>query len=290
MIINDSYVMVNFLNKKRIGRDKRPKKRLVILTLLLLGIFSVLGTITGGMIGAAVYLEPKAMLLVILIGAIIGSVSQHKSEAGNKIYWYIHVLFNWDRARWRDYYPIHTMGQLLLGALVGGLVSGLVAAFCILDFNGQFRDLSWFPGKDYEFPGRLLNGALLGVSIFIFRKIILKHSTWSDWTIDDIFIYKVITKKTKKKKSSITLDLTGVLQECPTCHKKQDVKNKQCSCGEDLIKAQKYERTNYWIHYYVPGGKERKELIGHSIEFAARHAAAKIKEYGRYQPQNDKDV
>ena len=60
----------------------------------------------------------------------------------------------------------------------------------------------------------------------------------------------------------------AILAECPICHKKQGVKNKLCSCGEDLDKAKRSKRVRYWIKYRMPGGKQRKEAVGYSIEEA----------------------
>ena len=59
----------------------------------------------------------------------------------------------------------------------------------------------------------------------------------------------------------------AILAECPTCHTKQKVKNKVCKCGEDLDKAKRSKRVRYWINY-VAAGKQRRELIGFSIEEA----------------------
>jgi len=66
----------------------------------------------------------------------------------------------------------------------------------------------------------------------------------------------------------------SILAECPSCRKKQAVKNRLCSCGEDLVKAKKSERVRYWIDFYVPGGKHRREAAGYSIE-KARDAMGK---------------
>ena len=60
----------------------------------------------------------------------------------------------------------------------------------------------------------------------------------------------------------------GVLAECPVCHKKQSTKNKICKCGENLDKAKRGKRVNYWIDFRLPGGKQRREPIGKSIEEA----------------------
>jgi integrase len=41
-----------------------------------------------------------------------------------------------------------------------------------------------------------------------------------------------------------------------------------CSCGEDLVRAKRAKRVNYWIAYRLPGGKQRRERIGGSIDEA----------------------
>jgi len=60
----------------------------------------------------------------------------------------------------------------------------------------------------------------------------------------------------------------AVLAECPICHRKQSNKNKKCKCGEDLDQAKRSKRVKYWIKYRLPGGKQRKEFVGKSIEDA----------------------
>ncbi|MFC1532895.1 tyrosine-type recombinase/integrase [Thermodesulfobacteriota bacterium] len=61
----------------------------------------------------------------------------------------------------------------------------------------------------------------------------------------------------------------AILAECPICHTKQSVKNKRCKCGVDLDKAKRVkEKVRYWIKYRLPGGKQKKESIGFSIEEA----------------------
>lgn len=66
----------------------------------------------------------------------------------------------------------------------------------------------------------------------------------------------------------------SILAECPQCHKKQSVRYRLCSCGEDLVRAKKAKRLRYWIKYRLPGGKQRKEFVGFSIE-EARDAEGK---------------
>jgi integrase len=68
----------------------------------------------------------------------------------------------------------------------------------------------------------------------------------------------------------------AVLAECPMCHNKQATKNKVCSCGEDLDKAKRSKKVRYWIMYRVPGGKQRKEYVGYSVQ-EARDADGKRK-------------
>ena len=67
----------------------------------------------------------------------------------------------------------------------------------------------------------------------------------------------------------------AILSECPTCGRKQSTKNKNCQCGENLDRAKKSGRVNYWISYRLPGGKQRREsvaamegLAGNSIDDA----------------------
>ena len=61
----------------------------------------------------------------------------------------------------------------------------------------------------------------------------------------------------------------AILAECPICHKKQAVKNKRCFCGADMEKLKRAkEKVRYWISYRLPGGKQRREPVGFSIEEA----------------------
>ncbi len=65
----------------------------------------------------------------------------------------------------------------------------------------------------------------------------------------------------------------AVLAECPTCHKKQTVKNNDCECGQWLAKRQngkqvRNPKTKYWIQYRLDDGKQKKKCIGLSIDEA----------------------
>lgn len=60
----------------------------------------------------------------------------------------------------------------------------------------------------------------------------------------------------------------AVLSECPICHRKQSAKNKVCKCGEDLDKAKRSKKVEFWIDYRVPGGRQIRQHIGNSIEEA----------------------
>ncbi|RJQ70865.1 MAG: site-specific integrase [Desulfobacteraceae bacterium] len=60
----------------------------------------------------------------------------------------------------------------------------------------------------------------------------------------------------------------AILSECPTCKARQSLKNKRCKCGEDLDRAKRSGRVRYWITYRLPGGTQRKEMVGTSIEEA----------------------
>jgi integrase len=60
----------------------------------------------------------------------------------------------------------------------------------------------------------------------------------------------------------------AILQECPLCHKKQATKNRHCLCGADLDRFKKSKKVRYWINYRLPGGKQKREAIGYSIQEA----------------------
>jgi hypothetical protein len=57
-----------------------------------------------------------------------------------------------------------------------------------------------------------------------------------------------------------------ILAECPSCRKKQAVKNKQCVCGEDLVKAKRSKRVRYWIDYRVRGKHKREAVKGEGLD------------------------
>ena len=60
----------------------------------------------------------------------------------------------------------------------------------------------------------------------------------------------------------------AILAECPLCHKKQATKNKLCDCGADLVNLKRSKKVKYWINYRLPGGRQRREAVGYSIEEA----------------------
>jgi integrase len=60
----------------------------------------------------------------------------------------------------------------------------------------------------------------------------------------------------------------AILAECPWCHKKQSIKNRICSCGNGLVAAKRAKKVRYWVSYRLPGGKQRREPAGFSIEEA----------------------
>lgn len=67
----------------------------------------------------------------------------------------------------------------------------------------------------------------------------------------------------------------AILAECPVCRRKQGRDNDFClSCGKDMEKAKRSQNVRYWISYYLPGGKQRRELVGTSIK-EARQAEGK---------------
>jgi len=60
----------------------------------------------------------------------------------------------------------------------------------------------------------------------------------------------------------------AILQECTACHKKQSVRNRKCSCGNDLMKARRAQRAQYFIDYRMPDGRQKRESVGYSYDEA----------------------
>lgn len=76
----------------------------------------------------------------------------------------------------------------------------------------------------------------------------------------------------------------AILAECPICRSKQKLTNKNCKCGEDLAKAKRSKRVKYHISYRLPNGKQRREVVGCSIE-DARAAEGKRKAQKKENPK-----
>ena len=60
----------------------------------------------------------------------------------------------------------------------------------------------------------------------------------------------------------------AILAECPVCRRKQANGNRICACGFDLLDGKRKKQVRFWITYRLPGGKQRKEYVGTSIEEA----------------------
>jgi hypothetical protein len=52
------------------------------------------------------------------------------------------------------------------------------------------------------------------------------------------------------------------------CHKKQSIRNRSCSWGNDLVAAKRTKKVRYWVNYRLPGGKQRREPVSFSLEEA----------------------
>ncbi len=54
----------------------------------------------------------------------------------------------------------------------------------------------------------------------------------------------------------------AIFAECPFCHRKQGNRNRNCvGCGNDLVKPKRAGKVRYWIHFRLPNGKQRWELV-----------------------------
>lgn len=60
----------------------------------------------------------------------------------------------------------------------------------------------------------------------------------------------------------------SIAAQCPACRRRQSIKNKMCSCGANLDEAKKAKQVQYWIDYYLPSGKRKREPAGYSIKDA----------------------
>lgn len=59
----------------------------------------------------------------------------------------------------------------------------------------------------------------------------------------------------------------AILAECPICHRRQSLKRELCSCGENLDKAKRSGRVEYWVICQV-GKRQKWDLVGNSLEEA----------------------
>jgi integrase len=66
----------------------------------------------------------------------------------------------------------------------------------------------------------------------------------------------------------------AIKAECPLCHRKKTVKNKVCTCGQDMDKAKRAKKVKYHITYRV-NGKQKQEFVSHSIEDARKADAGR---------------
>jgi integrase len=83
----------------------------------------------------------------------------------------------------------------------------------------------------------------------------------------------------------------AILAECPICRKKQGRKNRVCKCGADLVKAKRSNRVRYWISYYLPNGKQRRELVkGKGLDPTSIEDARKMHSKRVVQKIEEQDV
>jgi integrase len=69
---------------------------------------------------------------------------------------------------------------------------------------------------------------------------------------------KSVLERNPKEKGG---EKMAILAECPGCRKRQSIKNKLCSCGENLDKAKQSKRIKYWIDYRLKDGSHHREAL-----------------------------
>jgi integrase len=60
----------------------------------------------------------------------------------------------------------------------------------------------------------------------------------------------------------------AIQTQCPLCKTRQSMRRKICTCGEDLDKAKRSKRVKYWVAYRLPGGMQKVECVGDSLDDA----------------------
>jgi integrase len=77
--------------------------------------------------------------------------------------------------------------------------------------------------------------------------------------------------------------LLAILAECPTCHRKQSIRNKACKCGQSMDSAKRSKKVRYWVNYRLPDGKQKRESVdafkdlnGYSIEDARKAESKRV--------------
>jgi integrase len=58
----------------------------------------------------------------------------------------------------------------------------------------------------------------------------------------------------------------AILAECPGCHKRQAIRHRACTCGEDLVKAKGSNKVKYWIKYRLDGKQVWETVLNESGE------------------------
>ena len=72
-----------------------------------------------------------------------------------------------------------------------------------------------------------------------------------------------------------------ILAECPSCHKKNSLKNGICTCGYDIENAKQRKKVLFWIVYYQ-NGKQKRGHGGYTLKEAKEREAEK-----KYQKQSN---
>ncbi len=61
----------------------------------------------------------------------------------------------------------------------------------------------------------------------------------------------------------------SILAECPVCGRVWRLSAKVCKvCKNDLDQSKRSRTVRYWINFRLPGGRQRREPVGYSIEEA----------------------
>lgn len=256
----------------------------LLLTVLLLVFFSVTGVVLASLFTEAFLKSPVLMSVIPALFAIffvLVSFPNHSYPKKGLAGAFFHV-FNWFSANLikltqlhysshiSDNWSEHLTRQVLITGFLGALISGIGVAAEILKEEIIFLDLLFT--TNYLTPERIMTGAICGMAIFIFRKILFARwgeifLTLLQWKLSDIPVRLSVSPGV----------VEGVYWQCPACHNRLSFKTNPCPCGKSLNLFSFFTVKRFWIHYRYPDGSDELELV-YPTKAVINHLKLRVKQ------------